>query len=1081
MPHRKDLKKIMIIGSGPIIIGQACEFDYSGSQACKSLKEEGYQVLLVNSNPATIMTDPEMADITYLEPLTIELLAKIIEKERPDALLPTLGGQTGLNLATFLSREGILEKYGVEVIGADISAIAMAEDRELFKNAMTELGIGVPASALAYNLKDGMEIGKKLGFPLVLRPAYTLGGTGGSIAYNIEELEKKLEFGLDTSPINEVLIEQSVLGWKEIEFEVMRDSADSVIMITSMENIDPIGLHTGDSIVVAPAQTLSLKEYENLVDLSKKIRRKIGVVGGANIQYAVNPEDGRVVIIEVNPRVSRSSALASKATGFPIARVATKLAVGLTLEEIDNQITGKTTCFAEPTVDYCVFKIPRFTFEKFPAADKTVSTSMKAVGEAMSIGRNFREALQKGLRSLEIGKYGLGADKKDIWDINHKFTGEEKELIARKISVPDDERIFYLRYGLLAGMNIDEIYGLSRIDPWFLHNIKGIVEMEKEIYSYSGLNALPAEILEKAKKSGFSDRQVSFILNSSEKEVREKRKKENLSAVFKPVDSVGGEYPAEKPYYYSANEKHDAGAVSEKKKKVVILGGGPNRIGQGIEFDYCCVHASFSLREDGYESIMVNCNPETVSTDYDTSDRLYFEPITVEDVLNIVEREMPLGVILQFGWQTPLNLAISLKKEGVNILGTSPEAIDAAEDRELFRQLLEKLSLKQTPNGTATSFEQAAAIADKIGYPVLVRPSYVLGGRAMEIVYDRETLESFMQKAVDVSPERPVLIDKFLEDAIEVDADAICDGEDCVIGGIMEHIEEAGVHSGDSAMVLPTYSLDKKIVKEIETATKKLALELKTRGLINVQYAVKNNNVYVLEVNPRASRTIPFISKVIAVPLAKLATKIMTGRTLKELGFTKEVSVNYFAVKESVFPFNRFPGVDAVLGPEMRSTGEVIGMDKTFEMAYAKSQIAAGQKLPVSGTLFISVKEKDKKAVVPIAKGFQEMGFEILASSGTGKFLNENGVTARIIPKVYEGERPNVVDFMKNNQISIIINTPSGKKPKKDIISIRDIAVNRNIPLITTIPGAKATMVAIKKLKENQISVKSLQEYHADM
>ncbi|MBN1445569.1 MAG: carbamoyl-phosphate synthase large subunit [Candidatus Omnitrophica bacterium] len=1081
MPHRKDLKKIMIIGSGPIIIGQACEFDYSGSQACKSLKEEGYEVLLVNSNPATIMTDPEMAGITYLEPLTVELLAKIIEKERPDALLPTLGGQTGLNLATFLSREGVLEKYGVEVIGADISAIAMAEDRELFKNAMTELGIEVPASALAYNLKDGLEIGKKLGFPLVLRPAYTLGGTGGSVAYNIEELEKKLEFGLDTSPISEVLIEQSVLGWKEIEFEVMRDSADSVIMVTSMENVDPMGIHTGDSIVVAPAQTLSLREYANLVNLSKKIIRKIGVVGGANIQFAVNPEDGGVVIIEVNPRVSRSSALASKATGFPIARIATKLAVGLTLEEIDNQITGKTTCFAEPTVDYCVFKIPRFTFEKFPAADKTISTSMKAVGEAMSIGRNFREALQKGLRSLETGRYGLGSDKKDVWDINHQFTGEEKELIARKISVPDDERLFYLRYGMLAGMSVDEIYGLSKIDPWFLHNIKGIIEMEKELYRYSGVNALPAGILEKAKKSGFSDRQISFIMNSSEKEVREKRKKENIASVFKPVDSVGGEYPAEKPYYYSSNEKHDSGAVQGKKKKVVILGGGPNRIGQGIEFDYCCVHASFSLREDGYESIMVNCNPETVSTDYDTSDRLYFEPITVEDVLNIVEKEKPIGVILQFGGQTPLNLAIPLQKEGINILGTSPEAIDAAEDRELFRQLLEKLSLKQTPNGTATSFEQAAAIAEKIGYPVLVRPSYVLGGRAMEIVYDRETLESFMQKAVDVSQERPVLIDKFLEDAIEVDADAICDGEECVIGGIMEHIEEAGVHSGDSAMVLPTYSLDKKIVKEIETATKKLALELKIKGLINVQYAVKNSKVYVLEVNPRASRTIPFISKVIAVPLAKLATKIMTGKKLEELGFTKEISVNYFAVKESVFPFNRFPGVDAVLGPEMRSTGEVIGMDKTFEMAYAKSQIAAGQKLPVSGTIFISVKDKDKKAVVAIAKGFQDIGFEILASSGTGKILNENGVTARIIPKVYEGERPNVVDFMKNNQISIIINTPSGKKPKKDIISIRDIAVNRNIPLITTIPGAKATMVAIKKLKENKISVKSLQEYHADL
>jgi len=1081
MPRRKDIKKIMIIGSGPIIIGQACEFDYSGSQACKSLREEGYNVLLVNSNPATIMTDPGMADITYLEPLTVDPLAKIIEKERPDALLPTLGGQTGLNLATFLASEGVLNKYGVEVIGADISAIAMAEDRELFKNAMTDLGIAVPESVLAYDLKDGIEMGRRLGFPLILRPAYTLGGTGGSVAYNIEELEKKLEFGLDTSPINEVLIEQSVLGWKEIEFEVMRDSKDNVVIVTSMENVDPMGIHTGDSIVVAPSQTLSLREYENLVDLSKKIIRKIGVVGGANIQFAVNPENGNVVIIEVNPRVSRSSALASKATGFPIARIATKLAVGLTLDEIDNQITGKTTCFSEPTVDYCVFKIPRFTFEKFPSADRTVSTSMKAVGEAMSIGRNFREALQKGIRSLEIGSYGLGCDKKDRWDINHKFTDDEKECIIRKISVPDDERLSYLRYGILAGLSIDEIYNLSKIDIWFLHNIRTIVQMEKELYEYSGIETLPCEVLERAKKSGFSDRQISFILNTSEKKVREKRKEKNLASVFKQVDSVAGEYPAEKPYYYSTNEKYDSGVNPGQKEKVVILGGGPNRIGQGIEFDYCCVHASFSLREDGYESIMVNCNPETVSTDYDTSDRLYFEPITVEDVLNIVEKEKPLGVILQFGGQTPLNLAIPLQKEGVRILGTSPEAIDAAEDRELFRQLLEKLSLKQTPNGTATSFKKAEAIAEKIGYPVLVRPSYVLGGRAMEIVYDRDSLESFMQKAVDVSQERPVLIDKFLEDAVEVDTDAICDGQQCVIGGIMEHIEEAGIHSGDSAMVLPPYSLDKKIVKEIEIATKKLALELNIKGLINIQYAVKNNDLYVLEVNPRASRTIPFVSKVIAIPLAKLATKIMTGRSLKELGFTREVPINYFAVKESVFPFIRFPGVDAVLGPEMRSTGEVIGMDKTFEMAYAKSQIAAGQKLPTSGAIFISVKDKDKKAAVSIAKGFQEMGFETLASSGTGKFLIDNGIKARIIPKVYEGERPNIMDFMKNNQISIIINTPSGKKPKKDIVSIRGTAVSRNIPLITTIQGARATLVAIRKLRENKITVKSLQEYHQEL
>ncbi len=871
----------------------------------------------------------------------------------------------------------------------------------------------MPESALAYNLKDGMEIGRRFGFPLILRPGYTLGGSG-------------------------------------------------------------------NSIVVAPSQTLSPSEYEHLVDLSKRVIRKISVIGGANIQFAVNPENGDVVIIEVNPRVSRSSTLVSNAIGFPIGRIAAKLAVGLTLEEVKNQTTGRTTCFAEPSVDYCVFKIPIFTFEKFPAADRTINTSMKAVGKTMYICRNFREALQKGIRSLEIGRYGLDCDGKDIWDINHQFTEEEKEVISKKKSIPDDERLFYLRYGILAGFDLEKIYNLSRIDKWFLNNLKGIVDMEKELCKYS-IDTLSVEVLEKSKKYCFSERQISFMLKTSEKDVRTKRNKEGLSAVFKPVDSVAGEYPAEKPYYYSTLEKYDTPTSSAQKKRVVILGGGPNRIGQGIEFDYCCVHASFSLREEGYESIMVNCNPETVSTDYDTSDRLYFEPITIEDVLNIIKREKPEGVILQFGGQTPLNLAIPLQKEGVNILGTSPEAIDAAEDREQFRQLLEKLSLRQTPNATATSFKQAEVIAERIGYPVLVRPSYVLGGRAMEIVYDRDSLESFMQKAIDVSSERPVLIDKFLEDAIEVDVDAICDGKLCVIGGIMEHIEEAGVHSGDSAMVLPPYSLKKKIIKEIEDATKKLALELNIRGLINIQYAVKNDDLYILEVNPRASRTIPFVSKSIGVPLAKLATKIMMGKTLEELSFTKEVKINYFAVKESVFPFNRFPGVDAILGPEMRSTGEVIGMDKTFEMAYAKSQLAAGQKLPLSGTVFISVKDKDKPAVVPIVKGFQSLGFEILASSGTGTFLSEKGVAVKIIPKVYEGERPNVVDYMKNNQISLIINTPSGKKPKKDIVSIRGIAVSRNIPLITTIPGAKATLVAIKKLKEDAINVKSLQEYHKQL
>jgi len=1080
MAGRKDIRKIMIIGSGPIIIGQACEFDYSGSQACKALREEGYDVVLVNSNPATIMTDPEMAEHTYLEPLTVEMLRKIIEKEKPDAVLPTLGGQTGLNLATFLGREGILDKYNVKVIGADINTIAIAEDRELFKNAMTEIGIKVPESVLAFNFEEGMKIAKKLGFPLILRPAYTLGGTGGSVAYNIEELEKKLEYGLETSPIHEVLIEQSVLGWKEIEFEVMRDCRDDVVMITSMENVDPMGIHTGDSIVVAPAQTLSRKEYERLVDYSKKIIRKIGVVGGANIQYAVNPENGEVVIIEVNPRVSRSSALASKATGFPIARIASKLAVGFTLAEVSNQLIGKTTCFYEPTVDYCVFEIPRFTFEKFPSAETRIGTSMKAVGEAMSIGRNFREAFQKGIRSLEIGRFGLGFDGKDRWNIAHEFTDEEKELVRKRISVPDDDRIFYVGYAILAGFSLEEIYRLSRIDLWFLRNIKEIVDTAKNIHGYENIEKLPANILETAKKSGFSDMQLATLLNTTEHEIRERRKEKNINNVFKLVDSTGGEYKAEKPYYYSAYEKYDEGRYSVKKK-VVILGGGPNRIGQGIEFDYCCVHASFALRDEGYESIMVNCNPETVSTDYDTSDRLYFEPVTIEDVMNIIEKEKPEGVILQFGGQTPLNLAIPLQNEGVKILGTSPEAIDIAEDREKFRQLLDRLSIKQTQNATATSFKQAEMIAARIGYPVLVRPSYVLGGRAMEIVYDSNSLESFMKKAVDISPERPVLIDKFLEDAIEVDVDAICDGTLCVIGGVMEHIEEAGVHSGDSAMVLPPYSLAKNIISEIEDSTRKIALDLNIRGLINIQYAVKNSDIYILEVNPRASRTIPFVSKVINVPLAKLATKIMTGKTLEQLGFAKSVKTNYFAVKESVFPFARFQGIDATLGPEMRSTGEVIGIDSSFEMAYAKSQLAAGQKLPVSGAVFISVKDKDKPSVVSIAEGFHEMGFELFASSGTGRFLLEKGLKVKLIPKVYEGERPNVVDYMKNNKISLIINTPSGKKPKSDIVSIRSIAVNRNIPLITTIPGAKATMVAIKKIKKDDINVKSIQEFHTEL
>ncbi|MCX5642406.1 MAG: carbamoyl-phosphate synthase large subunit, partial [Candidatus Omnitrophica bacterium] len=906
MPKRTDLKKILFIGSGPIIIGQACEFDYSGSQACKALKEEGYQVILVNSNPATIMTDPKMADRTYIEPLTVEILEKIIARERPDALLPTLGGQIGLNLATFLAREGILKKYGVECIGADAQAIARAETRDLFKKTMQGINISVPGSGLAYSVEGGMKIGEELGFPLILRPAYTMGGTGSATAYNAEELQEFLAKGIEASPIGEVLVEESVLGWKEIEFEVMRDCVDNTIIITSMENVDPMGVHTGDSIVVAPAQTLTTTEYGNLTDMCRRIIRAIGITGGAaNIQFGVSPEDGRVVIIEVNPRLSRSSALASKATGIPIARIATKLAVGFTLDEVKNEITGRTTSFFEPTVDYCVFKIPRFTFEKFPTADQTINTSMKSVGEAMSIGRTFKEALQKGIRSLETGRFGLGADGKD-----RDFSLEE---IRDGLRVPNGDRLFYVRYAFRRGISAAEIFDLSKIDPWFLDQIKEIVELEE------GAKKLNPAWLRKAKEYGFSDRQIAFLSGRSEMTIRKMRKKLKILPAFKLVDTCAGEFEVEKPYYYSTYEANDESRATNKKK-VVILGGGPNRIGQGIEFDYCCVHASYALKEEGYESIMINCNPETVSTDYDTSDRLYFEPLTLEDVLNVIEVEKPIGAIVQFGGQTPLNLALSLMKQGVKILGTSPDSIDLAEDRKRFSRLLKKLSLSQAPNGTAFSVEEAQKIARKIGYPVLVRPSYVLGGRAMELVYDDQSLAEFMVIAAQISPEHPVLVDKFLEDALEIDADAICDGKDVVVAGIMEHIEEAGIHSGDSAMVLPPYSLPAEILEEIREATRKLALGLKVCGLLNIQFALKGKKLYVLEVNPRASRTVPIVSKAIGVPLANLATKLMLGKTLSELGFTKEVKPRHFTVKESVFPFARFPGVDAVLGPEMKST-----------------------------------------------------------------------------------------------------------------------------------------------------------------
>ncbi|MCX5679944.1 MAG: carbamoyl-phosphate synthase large subunit [Candidatus Omnitrophica bacterium] len=1085
MPKRKDIKRILMIGSGPIIIGQACEFDYSGSQACKALKEEGYYTILVNSNPATIMTDPNMADATYIEPLSINTIIEIIKKERPDAILPTLGGQTALNLAYFLMKEGILKKYGIESIGADVKAISRAEDRELFKKAMLEIGVDVPKSGIARTIGEGIKIGLAIGFPLILRPAYTLGGSGGSTAYNKEELETALAKALEISPVHQVLVEQSVLGWKEIEFEVMRDRVDNVIMITSMENIDPMGIHTGDSLVVAPAQSLTAEEYTQFVNLSKKIIRKIGITGGgANIQFAQDPDNGHIVIIEVNPRLSRSSALASKATGFPIARVATKLAVGFTLPEVLNEVTGRTTAFFEPTVDYCVFKICRFTFEKFPQTSKTLNTSMKAVGEAMSIGRTFEEALQKGIRSTETRRFGLGSDGRDkISDSDLKSpTPETLKLIRERVRLPTDNRLFYVRYAIKAGLSNNEIYDLSKIDRWFIEGLRKIVEIEEDIRKYRNddpedVVRLPPGLFLKAKKHGFSDVQIAYLLNSKEEDVRKARSKHKIDTTYKLVDTCGGEFKAARPYYYSTYETKNESTPSDAKK-VLILGGGPNRIGQGIEFDYCCCHASYALKEEGVESIMINCNPETVSTDYDTSDKLYFEPLTVEDVMNIVDLEKPLGIIVQFGGQTPLNICGALSKAGVQILGTSPDSIDIAEDRKRFQQMLKKLKLIQPDNGTATSFDEARSVAERIGYPVVVRPSYVLGGRAMEIVYDEKGLSDYMEKAVEASPERPILVDKFLEDAIEIDVDAIADGESCVIGGILEHIEAAGIHSGDSAMVLPPHTLGKDIIENIRKNTYAMAKELNVKGLMNVQYAVKNNILYVLEVNPRASRTIPFVSKAIGVPLAKLATKIMLGKTLKELGFTKEKKVNFVAVKESVFPFIRFPGSDAILGPEMRSTGEVMGIDLTFGAAYAKSQIAAGQNLPVKGNIFISVKNQDKRNIMFVAKKLADLGFNIMATSGTAKALESNDIDVKILPKLHEG-RPNIIDMIKDNKVAMIINTPADKVTKEDEGKIRSQAITYNIPLITTISGAQASVSAIENLiKKKRMSVTSLQEYH---
>jgi carbamoyl-phosphate synthase large subunit len=1067
LPKRTDLRKILLIGSGPIVIGQACEFDYSGTQACKALREEGFEVVLVNSNPATIMTDPEMADRTYVEPLTPEFVAKVIERERPDAMLPTVGGQTGLNLAVALAEDGTLERYGVELIGAKLPAIKTAEDRNLFGAAMERLGLAMPKGFYAGSPEEAL-VGMRqyrMQFPLIIRPSFTLGGTGGSIAYHPEELEAAIKWGLQQSPLQQVLVEESVIGWKEFELEVMRDLKDNVVIICSIENFDPMGVHTGDSITVAPAQTLTDKEYQLMRDASLAIIREIGVeTGGSNIQFGINPVDGRMVVIEMNPRVSRSSALASKATGFPIAKIAAKLAVGYTLDELRNDITRETPASFEPAIDYCVVKFPRWAFEKFPEADQTLTTQMKSVGEVMAIGRTFKEALQKAVRSLEQDRWGLTLDR-PVADLDE---------LRQKIRIPNADRCFAIGEAYRRGLGTRELHELSAVDPWFLDNIRQIVEYEAEITA-AGL--ADADVLRRAKQMGFSDVRLAQLTGATEAEVRHARARAGIKPVYKMVDTCAAEFVAHTPYLYSTYEEEDE-APPTPRDKVVILGSGPNRIGQGIEFDYACVHAAFALKDAGVEAIMVNCNPETVSTDYDTSDRLYFEPLTFEDVMSIVERERPRGVIVQFGGQTPLKLVVPLEQAGVPILGTPPDAIDRAEDRRRFSDLLDRLGLAQAPGATARSFEEAARIAANIGYPVLVRPSYVLGGRAMQIVYDETDLKSYMTEAVRVSPEHPILVDKFLEDALEIDVDAIADGERVVVGGVMEHVEKAGVHSGDSACALPPYSLGDDQIERIQAQTRALARELGVIGLLNIQFAIKNEEVFVLEVNPRASRTVPFVSKAIGVPLAKLATHVMLGRTLASQGFAEEREVSHIAVKEAVFPFIKFPGVDTILGPEMKSTGEVMGIDYDFRKAYVKSQLSAGSPLPTSGKVFLSVKNRDKRAVLQIAKRLAEMGFSLVATIGTAKLLQRQGMTVEVVHKVNENYRPNIVDLMKRGEIALVFNTPEDGRARRDSYLIRRTAVTQNIPYYTTVDGAQAAIGGIEALLKGEISVKPLQEYY---
>ena len=1063
MPKRTDIESILVIGSGPIVIGQACEFDYSGTQACKALKEEGYKVVLINSNPATIMTDPDFADRTYVEPINAEIVEKIIKQEKPDAILPTIGGQTALNIAMELDSRGVLDKYNVELIGAKVEAIEKAEKRENFKKAIESIGLRVPNSIVVNNVKDGLDSISKIGFPAIIRPSFTLGGTGGFIAYSDENLEILMKNALDSSPISEVQIDESIIGWKEFELEVVRDSKDNVVIICSIENFDPMGIHTGDSITVAPSQTLSDKQYQLLRDYSIDIIREIGVdTGGSNIQFGINPKNGEIVVIEMNPRVSRSSALASKATGYPIAKIAAKLAVGYTLDELPNDITLDTPASFEPTLDYVVVKIPRFTFEKFPQTKPELGTQMKSVGEVMSIGSTFKESLGKAMRSLEIENLGF-----DLYD-------KDKEEIIRILKSNNPKKLWYLANAIRIGVSVEEIYKLTKIDKWFLNNIKEIIDLESLIKKECK-KSLDKDSITTAKKNGLSDSIISDLLEKEEKEIREFRIANNIVPSYKMVDTCAAEFEAYTPYLYSTYQSEDE-SNPQNKKKIAILGGGPNRIGQGIEFDYCCVHASFALKDDGYQTLMINCNPETVSTDYDISDKLYFEPLTAEDTISIINKEKPDGTIVHFGGQTPLKLALDLEEAGAKIIGTSADSIDLAEDRERFKNLMEELKIRQPDSGIGKSTDEVLKISSNIGYPIIVRPSYVLGGRAMEIVYSEDDLIKYLEKAVSVSNKKPVLIDKFLNDAKEVDVDAISDGKDVVICGILEHIEEAGVHSGDSTMVLPPYSLSQSVIDEIIEKSKKIALSLGVRGLMNIQYAIKENNIFIIEVNPRASRTVPFISKAIGIPIAKIASKVMAGKNLAELDFTKEVTINHFAVKESVFPFIKFPDVDTLLGPEMKSTGEVMGLDDNLAGAFAKAQIAAGNNLPIKGNAFVSVKDEDKPKIIDLCKRLINLDFKIISTKGTHEFLIKNSIHSEIINKVKEGS-PNIVDLILDKKIDIVMNTTLTKKEITESFSIRRTALTRQVPYFTTVAGAFAAVEAIAYLRNDSIKVKPLQEY----